>query len=85
MAEQRTVLGVVRRFLEDYAGATPVKLKLIDAYMGEYMKSIRTLKQKLCKIPSFFALDCVRVRVSRVCRFRTGHFLDAYTRLFKSL
>ena len=36
MAEQRSVLGVVRRFLEDYAGATPTKLKLIDAYMGKY-------------------------------------------------
>merc|ERR1712221_27728 len=34
MAEQRSVFGVVRRFLEDYAGATPTKLKLIDAYMG---------------------------------------------------
>merc|ERR1712221_37658 len=34
MAEQRSVFGVVRRFLEDYASGTPTKLKLIDAYMG---------------------------------------------------
>ena len=36
MAEQRSVFGVVRRFLEDYASGTPTKLKLIDAYMGGY-------------------------------------------------
>merc|ERR1711962_140471 len=34
MAEQRSVIGVVKRFLEDYASVTPTKLKLIDAYMG---------------------------------------------------
>merc|ERR1712042_146563 len=34
MAEQRSVFGVVRRFLEDYASGTPTKLKLIDTYMG---------------------------------------------------
>merc|ERR1711862_599815 len=34
MTEQRSVFGVVRRFLEDYAAGTPTKLKLIDAYMG---------------------------------------------------
>merc|ERR1712189_33338 len=34
MVEQRSVFGVVRRFLEEYVSGTPTKLKLIDAYMG---------------------------------------------------
>ena len=33
-SQQRSVFGVVRRFLEEYAGSTPTKLKLIDAYLG---------------------------------------------------
>jgi oligosaccharyltransferase complex subunit epsilon len=34
MAEQHSVVGVVKRFLEDYVSGTPTKLKLIDAYLG---------------------------------------------------
>merc|ERR1712243_29487 len=34
MGEQRSVVGVVKKFVDDYFAATPTKLKLIDAYMG---------------------------------------------------